>query len=41
MSDKATLEFNGKKFEFPVIKGTEDEIAIDIKSLRSSTGMIT
>lgn len=41
MSDKATLEYNGKKYEFPVIKGTEDELAIDIKTLRSTTGMIT
>ncbi len=38
MSDKATLEFNGHKYEFPVIKGTEDEHAIDIKTLRSATG---
>ncbi|APA64969.1 MAG: citrate synthase [Maribacter dokdonensis] len=42
MSDKAILEYNGEKYEFPVIKGTEDELAIDIKSLRSATkGMIT
>src|SRR6056297_706697 len=42
MSDKATLEFNGQKYEFPVIKGTEEEMAIDIKTLRSATGgMIT
>ncbi|APQ17977.1 citrate synthase [Maribacter hydrothermalis] len=42
MSDKAILEYNGQKYEFPVIKGTEDELAIDIKSLRSATkGMIT
>ena len=41
MSNKATLEYNGKKYEFPVIKGSEDELAIDIKSLRSSSGMIT
>jgi citrate synthase len=42
MSDKATLEYNGKKFEFPVIKGSEDELAIDIKSLRAATnGIIT
>ncbi|MDC6404882.1 MULTISPECIES: citrate synthase [Maribacter] len=40
MSDKATLEYNGKKYEFPVVKGTENELAIDIKSLRSSTGGI-
>ncbi|MFT6369235.1 MAG: citrate synthase [Maribacter sp.] len=42
MSDKATLEYNGKTYEFPVIKGTEDELAIDIKTLRSATnGIIT
>ncbi len=42
MSDKATLEFNGQKYEFPVIMGTEEEMAIDIKTLRSATGgMIT
>lgn len=41
MSDNATLEYKGKKYDFPVIMGTEDEFAIDIKTLRSSTGMIT
>ena len=41
MSDKATLEYNGKKYEFPVVKGSEDELAIDIKTLRPTTGMIT
>lgn len=42
MSDKATLEYNGKKYEFPVTEGTENELAIDIKTLRSVTGgMIT
>lgn len=41
MSDKAILEYDGKKFEFPVIKGTENELAVDIKTLRSTTGMIT
>ncbi|MRI02303.1 citrate synthase [Kriegella sp. EG-1] len=40
MSDKATLEYDGKKYEFPVIKGTENELAIDIKTLRGSTGGI-
>lgn len=39
MSDNiATLEINGEKHEFPVIKGTENEIAIDIKKLRGATG---
>ena len=41
MSDTATLEFQGKKYELPVVKGTEDELAIDIKTLRTSTGLIT
>ncbi len=41
MSDKATLEYNGNKYDFPVIKGSENELAIDIKTLRSATGMIT
>ena len=38
MADKAILEVDGKKFEFPIFKGTENEVAIDIKSLRPSTG---
>ncbi|RKN79660.1 MULTISPECIES: citrate synthase [Ulvibacterium] len=42
MSDKATLEYNGKKYEFPVTEGAENELAMDIKTLRSVTGgMIT
>jgi citrate synthase len=41
MKDKAILEYEGKKYEFPVVEGTEKELAIDIKTLRSSTGMIT
>jgi citrate synthase len=42
MSDKATLEFNGKKYEFPVITGSENEQAVDISSLRAVTnGLIT
>ncbi len=38
MSDKVTLEYNGQKYEFPIAKGTENEFAIDIKTLRSVTG---
>jgi len=42
MSDKATLEIDGKKYEFPILRGSENEIAIDIKTLRSATnGIIT
>lgn len=38
MSDKATLEINGEKYELPIIVGSENEVAIDIKTLRSATG---
>ncbi len=41
MSKKATLEIDGKKYEFPLIQGTENEIAIDIKTLRGVTGGVT
>jgi len=41
MSNTAILEFNGKRYEFPVIVGTEDEVAIDIDKLRGETGAIT
>ncbi len=41
MSKVATIEIDGKKYEFPVTIGTENEVAIDIKSLRGETGAIT
>ncbi|MCX7547836.1 citrate synthase [Xanthomarina sp. F1114] len=42
MSDKATIEVKGKTYEFPIIVGTENEVAIDIKDLRGTTeGVIT
>ena len=42
MSDKATLKIDGKEYEFPLITGTENETAIDIKALRAVTnGVIT
>ena len=41
MSDKATLEYGGEKFEFPVTKGTENELGIDIKTLRGTSSLIT
>lgn len=40
MSDKATLEINGKKYEFPLIVGTENEVAIDISNLRATTDSV-
>ncbi|PHS68017.1 MAG: citrate (Si)-synthase [Flavobacterium sp.] len=41
MSRIATIEIDGKKYEFPVIEGTENELAIDIKTLRAVTGGVT
>ena len=41
MSKTAILEFDGKKYEFPVIVGSENEAAIDIDKLRALTGAIT
>ncbi len=42
MSKTATLTIDGNSYEFPIKVGTENEIAIDINSLRSSTsGIIT
>jgi citrate synthase len=41
MSNIAVLELDGKRYEFPVIVGTENEVAIDIDKLRSASGAIT
>ena len=41
MGNKATLELDGKKYDLPVFTGTENESAVDITSLRSTTGVIT
>ena len=41
MSNNATLEINGKTYEFPLITGTENEVAIDVKTLRVATGGVT
>jgi len=35
------LEYEGNRYELPVIQGSENELAIDIKNLRSQSGMIT
>jgi citrate synthase len=37
----ATIQFEGRSATMPVVRGTEDELAVDIQSLRTSTGMIT
>jgi citrate synthase len=41
MSDSAKLQLNGETFEFPVITGSEGEKAIDITTLRGTTGHVT
>ena len=42
MPDTAKLEIGNKSYEFPLVKGTENEVAIDIKTLRGATdGVIT
>nr|WP_299339054.1 citrate synthase [Allomuricauda sp.] len=41
MSDKAILEYAGNRYEFPVIKGSENELAVDIKTLRGTSGIVT
>ncbi len=41
MAKTAIVEVEGKKFEFPVVEGSEGEKAIDISTLRAKTGYIT
>jgi citrate synthase len=41
MSKTATLEINGQKYEFPLITGTENEVAVNIKTLRGVTNGVT
>lgn len=41
MSEIAEIILDGKKFEFPVVTGTEGEKAIDISKLRDETGYVT
>ena len=40
-NDVAILEIDGKKYEFPIVRGTENERGIDISTLRKKTGLIT
>jgi citrate synthase len=37
----AVLRFDGREVELPVVRGTENELAVDIAKLRSQTGLIT
>jgi citrate synthase len=41
MDDKIKFLYNGNEYEFPLVQGSENEVAIDIKTLRQNTGLIT
>ena len=41
MSQSVTLNHGDKTYEFPLVQGSENELGIDIKSLRAQTGLIT
>ena len=41
MADQIDLIYKGVNYKFPLIEGTENESAIDIKTLRAQTGLIT
>ncbi|BDU76106.1 citrate synthase [Mesoterricola sediminis] len=41
MTNTAKLELDGKTYELPVIEGTENEKAVDVRDLRAKTGYIT
>jgi citrate synthase len=41
MNDKATLQLDDKDYQLPTVSGSEGERAVDISSLRDTTGYIT
>ena len=41
MADKVKITYNNESYSFPIIQGSENEKAIDIKQLRAETGLIT
>ena len=41
MTDKLTIDYGGQQHEIPLMQGTEGERAIDIRKLRSNTGLVT
>ena len=41
MSKKVTLQYNDKEYNFNLLKGSENENAIDVSSLRSEANLIT
>ena len=41
MSEYAQIIVDGKTYELPLIRGAENELAIDISKLRNQSGIIT
>lgn len=41
MTETATLKIDGETVELPVVRGTEGEVGVDVRALRSKTGWIT
>ncbi|MGB5681347.1 MAG: citrate/2-methylcitrate synthase, partial [Polyangiales bacterium] len=41
MNQKAKLEYDDTSYELPIVEGSYEERAIDIRSLRKDTGLIT
>ena len=41
MSESAKLELEGKTYDLPIITGTQNERALDIRALRGQSGYIT
>ena len=41
MDEKIKLSYKDKVYDFPLVRGTENELGIDIKALRLKTGLIT
>ena len=39
--DRIAFEYSGRTVELPLLRGTEGEVALDIRKLRGSTGLIT
>ncbi len=41
MEDYVDLIYKGKTYQFPLVQGSENEVGVDIKTLRAQTGLIT
>ena len=41
MSESATLRYGDREIELPVVVGSEEEVGVDISSLRSNSGWVT